>query len=640
MNPFGYKGHSHTFSKKGKEEYAVVPRIARSALIGASHLADTPSHISSLLHGRLLKKEESLAHAVESEIDKYTKGKYIPKTDREKIADAITQFSIPGKGISSVLKHAGKAPKLAKFIKPTTAGVAGVGVGQHVLNKKPEDTTNSMAANFLTTLLTRKTQNLGKNVSQTLRKNPDALLHPIQSLKNYTKIRKNPTTQTAIEHEIGNKAGASKIEEATPSKMGLNIESAAKSYKTKMSNEFSKDYSNLEHKLAHKLKANPETHIDVPVKSAAQTLRKSYFNMKDETQKDALLKTAAGKMWLRLLNAPPKTKSEELDFLLKSGKVKNLQNPKLNLAEAKEAEKSIRDLIKTPLGDIGPNEQRILKKAASQLRGETASSISKVDPKLGSEWKNVNKRFSKWQNEDKPILNKINSLVGEPEKISQLALSDLKLGAKPLNKTLSLAEGSKKNNIALGALHQLGNVENKFNMPTFYNNFKGLSVKEQGRILNGLEPSFRNSFEDSLNQYKNYLDISSTPSRLDMARQMFLSPTKNKAVSGFFSSNKKPNKEEMESSLNYIRRHEIPNKDLSSIIPEKTMRKNIVQQSILPSPEGQIEDPDQIQKQSLLSSMSDEELMNYGNVSENEPEEKSKLLSSLSDEELMAMLEK
>lgn len=475
--------------------YTGTGKVLRTAARGLNKLRDTPYIPADIYNwARGNEPVQRPGEIANEELDRATEGKFIPTSRAGKIASAVGEYAIEGLvGGGAGLKGLGK---IAQFMRPTKSGALGVAAGQAVLNETPDNVLGSIGANLATTFGAKK---LGKAAQG------------ISSAKTKFDLQTNKTHQKAMEKELGKISGGDDITNMPANMSGLNIEGSNKAYRSAKEAEFSNTYRNLEHELKQKVGKDAQSKIHISVKQPAQTLRKAYFRLQDDVQKNALLATPAGKMWLRSLNVKPGTNSFDLDNLLFKG-AKRLKDPQLNLAEAKQFNDSLRDSITTFGGEIGSNEQRLLRNASGQLTTAISNAYHKIDPELAKKYKQTNKAFSRWQKEDVPFLNKVNELSGEPEKIFGEALRDLDKGAKPLDTALRMSSGTKRSNISKGVLHELGNVDNTFDLPRFYEKFRGHSVKEQNRILKGLDPQERAAFDKGLSQYKSMLDIQSKPS--------------------------------------------------------------------------------------------------------------------------------
>ncbi len=633
------------FDKNGKailsEGHKTYGSALRGLITGASRFADAPyipADIYNFIKGEKATRKRP-SEKVKELIDVPTKGELIPTTKLGKIADTVAQYGAEGLTGAGILKGAANAHKavpyltegarkVSRFLKPTTSGAVGMGTMQSVLNENENNLGAAFFANLLATGGAKKVNNVVKAAND---------------YKNKFIIRTNKTHQKSLEKELGKNAGSESIEKVPANMAGLNIEGSNEAYRKAKQAEFNNTYRNLEHELKQKVGKDAQSRIHISVKKPAQTLRKEYFRLQDDVQKNALLATPAGKMWLRSLNIKPGTNSFDLDNLLFKGS-KKLKDPKLNLAEAKQFNDSLRDSITTFGGEIGNNEQRLLRTASSQLTTDISNAYHKIDPDLAKKYQQTNKAFSRWQKEDVPFLNKTKELSGEPEKIFGEALRDLDKGAKPLDTALRMSSGTKKSNISKGVINELGNVDNKFDLPAFYDKFRGHSVKEQNRILKGLAPEERIAFDQGLNKYKSYLDIKSNPNyveRLFGAKKAnpdkLMPSTSDLASDLILGASKEPSARKLNVYKDLLDKN-LASKEKKSLlnkVGKLTEARELGRAAIeVPASHEREIEPG---IQDYVSSMSDEELMadEAENAISQEAPDIMNYVSSMSDEELM-----
>jgi len=443
-------------------------------------------------------------------------GKYGPNLGGEYVKKAAEKAGAEAAKKAVEQSYKIKAANAAKnFYKPTIPAAAAVGASQAYLRNNPESPVGALGAGLLAGAATGKVPSVAKGAKNLA----TGQAHSIPDWIRTSKMQSNKPFMKQVAEELTEQAGAPTLNQFPASNTGNRIYHEVKNYKERTQSGFNNDYRNNESKLKHALKADPDKAIIVDLKKPASILKRDYFKMVSDEEKSHFLKTKVGKEWVRSLGIKDTTNPVDLDALIRTRTARGNRGPQMNMAEAKAFLSNLEDLVKTEPGTVRTNEQRILNSAAKDTRRAISGAIKEAVPELGNERLAIDKRYSDFHKKDVKHINKIMKLEGEPEKIFGEVTKDLGEGANPLRKTTRMAGAHGAGEIGLGVVYDIGKVDNKFDLPTFYRNFRKYSAKEQGRILEALPTESRVPLEKALEAHKSALDIAGHENTLTRAKK-------------------------------------------------------------------------------------------------------------------------
>jgi hypothetical protein len=449
----------------------------------------------------------SLGEMTKQGIDKLTEGKYAPHTNTEKniaaAGEALAPFGVAGKIT--------KLPKLIqKAYAPTAANIAGTGAGaataQQVLNINPEDSLSALGLGIVSGSLANRATRGIQGAGRTLMGKAG------QDSRARAAIRYKPIGQKLIS-EIPEELGGKEIESVTHQKAGKLAYKGIDQYKNKADRVFNTLEKKLDSLIGKKIdKESPERFVSM--KEPMEWAMDQYNKIETPVMKEEFLNSPLGKQLQKigfkdLLEADPHS-------AIGSG-ITDIKVPYKDLLTFR---RNLDNSIST-FGQIGSIDQGDLKQLRGQIKEQLGNKIKEFGEKPYKILQRYNQHYEKYADKRIPMINDIKEEKNFPAKAYKKSISDIQDDAQRPEVIIKSLKGPEKEEYTLSLFRDLGKKKGeikptggsqdlpiqKFDLPTFFDNFTSLEPETQKIYMSGLTKPMQQNIKKQLKLYEGYKNI-------------------------------------------------------------------------------------------------------------------------------------